>query len=366
MDIAFLTIPFTRNGREATEITLMGLAEELAKKGHSISIISKQIPRLAKLEKRGKITIYRPYNSEIMNILFGVLKVQRIRKKKFEVIHNFSAAPVLSSKLLPAKLIDRKVRTVSTLKSYSKNSKYRFSFLKLLKFSDMVVVPTKIFEERLTARGVPASKIEIIRSNINTNKFKPTAKTPLKKKHGLRGPIVLYYGALWEGKGLQFLVNSMPDIIKKHPTVNFVIAPRHWIRERDAPMINRALKNGQTQVVENIPNITEYVNMADVVVLPYKDIIATEGNPSCLLESMACKTAVVTSRLPELQEIVEDGKDVLMVNPGDTDALARQINKVLSGSKLRKRLVESAYKKSKQFGTTVIADEYIKLYSRQN
>ena len=65
-------------------------------------------------------------------------------------------------------------------------------------------------------------------------------------------------------------------------------------------------------VKEAIPNskvkIEDYVALSDIVLLPYKTLEGTEANPSCVLESMAVKTVVVTSKLPELTAIAKDNK----------------------------------------------------------
>ena len=226
------------------------------------------------------------------------------------------------------------------------------------------MVPTKIFKKKLVSLGTKSNRIVVINSNIDLHKFRPRSKTILKRKYGFAGKkVVLYYGALWEDKGLQFLVRAMPKITRENPNVIFVIAPRHWIRKIDAPMINAALNLKNVELVKKVKNIADYVNLADVVVLPYQSINATEGNPSCMLESMACKTAVVTSRIPELKEIVDDEKDVLMSKPGDISGLAKQINRLLSDSNLYKKLVDSSYKKSKDFDVKKIAKEYLKIYS---
>ena len=105
--------------------------------------------------------------------------------------------------------------------------------------------------------------------------------------------------------------------------------------------------------------INEYVAMADVVVLPYPTLIGTEGNPSCLLESMASKTLVVTTALPELNEVF--GNYVIMAKPRDLDSLVKKIN--LSLNKSHKKMIEKAYKKSKEFGIEVITKQFLDLYS---
>lgn len=84
-----------------------------------------------------------------------------------------------------------------------------------------------------------------------------------------------------------------------------MIAPRYQNFEQQQKLVEQLnIKPMVEFILENI-KIEDYVNFADVVVLPYRNFLGTEGNPSCLLEAMACKTPVVTTNLPELKEIIE-------------------------------------------------------------
>jgi len=109
-------------------------------------------------------------------------------------------------------------------------------------------------------------------------------------------------------------------------------------------------------------NIVEYLNMAEVLILPYTSLVGTEGNPSCLLEAASCKIPIVTSDFEELREIVEPEKEVLMGPPGDIVKLEAQIRRILADNQLRKKLIKNAFQKSKQFDSEIIAQKFIRLY----
>ena len=106
--------------------------------------------------------------------------------------------------------------------------------------------------------------------------------------------------------------------------------------------------------------------MADAVVLAYPTLRGTEGNPSCLLESMAAKTPVVTTSLPELREIIQHEQEVLMANPSDPVSVAENIIKILKNEQLKQQLTENAYIKAQEFDTKKIAEEFLKLYLSLN
>jgi len=135
-----------------------------------------------------------------------------------------------------------------------------------------------------------------------------------------------------ELKGISYLINSMDEVRKQKPNVKLLIIPsspgissyRRYIKQIKRKKLGKWIK-----IIGKKVKIEDYVNLADAVVLPYPHLISTEGNPSCLLESMACKTPVVTTNLPELIEIVKPGQDVLMAKPKDSSSLAKNIIKLL-------------------------------------
>ncbi len=372
MNIALISEITFKNWKEATYLTIIDLAKRLIKLGNKVVVICNSEKGLLKYEKIEGVPVYRTnptYNFLKINRLISpsltIRDLERRLKIKFDIIHNFSAAPVLSLKNLMAKIILKDVKTIHTMKSYSR-SVIGKQFYCVLNFNDVVTVPTKIFAERLKNEGVKKSKIKVIRSNIDLKRFVPLNKENIKKKYEYGGEkIVFYYGGIWEEKGLKYLIKAIPFISKKVPNVFFIIAPRKLNVLRKYEHIFKEIEQiKNAKLIKKDINVVEYVNMADVVALPYKNLVATEGNPSCLLEAMACKTPVVTSNLPELREIVEPGKDVLMTRPGDIKEIAEKISIVLSDKSLAKRLTDNAYKKSRNFDVGVIAKEFIKIYRR--
>src|SRR5262249_28719993 len=60
--------------------------------------------------------------------------------------------------------------------------------------------------------------------------------------------------------------------------------------------------------------------------------------PNVIKEAMAVGVPVVTTRLEGIEELVQDGISGLLVAPGDTNALAAEIEMLLLDARLRERL----------------------------
>ena len=109
--------------------------------------------------------------------------------------------------------------------------------------------------------------------------------------------------------------------------------------------------------------IEEYVNAAEAVVLPYLNLNGTEGNPSCLLEAMACKTIAVTTEIPEIMETAQE--TVITSVPADPLTLAASIEKAITlSSDIKKNMVDSAYILAQEQGVGKITEKCIDIYTK--
>jgi glycosyltransferase involved in cell wall biosynthesis len=370
MNIALITAGSLMVKKESTWLTITQLAREYTEQGHQVYILAHAYPGLPKVEFYDGIPIYRMFGqkSERFGFATRLLAMNKTMKElnkqniHFDIIHSFSAAPLMALEVRLAK--KKNVKWIHTSKSYSKH--FSGKFLKsMLNLPDAVIFPTLVAARNQSTHRAKAS---IIRSSIDLKKFKPRNKIELKKKYDLADKkVILYYGAIREQKGVDHLIQAIPEIINKFPNTRFIFAVRSQEVEARDNYLTVLEKLGCKQHVQFIledVKIEEYVSMADAVVLAYPNLIATEGNPSCLLESMASKTAVVTTSLPELQEIVTHDKEVLMAKPGDVPSLIEQINRLLANPILEKNITENAFLISKQFDIKVISGKYLELYGK--
>lgn len=373
MKIALLSTGFLGNkgiAKEATAITITDFAKELVRSNNEVVIISEKRDEKVRFEEKEGLIVYRTGSlfkgsqfrkfSIYNRILAHVLAIRKMQKKlgyEFEVVHSFSANPLLALRGIMAKIISRKAIVMHTLKSYSRE-KIGSSFYRILNFVDLITVPTTIFAEHLIKKGVDTKKIRIVRSHINTQKFFPKDRKQLKERYGLiNKKVVLYYGAMWEKKGTDLLIKAIPAIVERYPRIKLIFVPRNLpYASKYFSELNQF--RDKVKLITGPINLPQYVAMADLVVLPYPNLIGTEGNPSCLLEAMACKTPVVTTNLPELKEIAEGC--VFFAKPGDVGSLAETINNALENP--NPAMVEKAYHKAQEFSVEKITQEFLNLY----
>lgn len=109
-------------------------------------------------------------------------------------------------------------------------------------------------------------------------------------------------------------------------------------------------------------DVPDVLHAADIFVLPS----LWEGLPIGLLEAMAMRKAVIGTRVDGTREVLQDGENGLMVEPGDVDALAAAIVRLVQDKALRESLRTKAYQTVRQrfdarAMTRAIEDIYLKV-----
>ena len=76
----------------------------------------------------------------------------------------------------------------------------------------------------------------------------------------------------------------------------------------------------------------------DALVLPSSN----EGTPVSVIEALAARTPVVATRVGGVPDVVREGDDGFLVDPGDMDALAERLERLASDPELRERMGDAA------------------------
>jgi O-antigen/teichoic acid export membrane protein/glycosyltransferase involved in cell wall biosynthesis len=89
----------------------------------------------------------------------------------------------------------------------------------------------------------------------------------------------------------------------------------------------------------------EYFKRADIFILPSY----AEGLPIAVLEAMAAGLPIITTPVGGIPELIEDGVEGMLVQPGDCQALAEAVARLLGDAELRRQLGERAQRRASRF-----------------
>jgi glycosyltransferase involved in cell wall biosynthesis len=150
------------------------------------------------------------------------------------------------------------------------------------------------------------------------------------------GPVVLFFGRISPYKGLDVLYAAAPLVARQVPGVRFVIAGRP-IAGYELPPAPALPRGGTLEIMADyIPNETARTlfESARVVACPYLD--ATQS--AVILTSYGYGKPVVATRVGGLPEYVHDEESGLLVDAGDSGALAAGLVRILQDEHLRQHL----------------------------
>ena len=150
------------------------------------------------------------------------------------------------------------------------------------------------------------------------------------------GAQLLFVGRLAAVKGVPVLFRALTQVASQFSEVKLTLigdGPERAGLEAEAHamglggMVHFAGYRSQIEVAEALVG-------ADVLVLPS----FAEGLPVVLMEAMAARLPVVTTRIAGVPELVEHGISGLLVSPGDANALAEAITRLLGDAALRAQI----------------------------
>lgn len=175
------------------------------------------------------------------------------------------------------------------------------------------------------------------------------------------GHMVLFFGRIWEYKGLEYLIRAEPLITSRVPDAKIVIAGRG----EDFDRYRRLMVHPERFIVHNdyIPDEmrTELFQRASIVALPYVE--ATQSGVIPVAYTFA-KPVVATS-VGGLPSTVDHGRTGYLVPPRDERALADAVVRLLQDPALRRQMgVNGRQKLDAECAVDIVARQTLAVYRR--
>lgn len=178
--------------------------------------------------------------------------------------------------------------------------------------------------------------------------------------------IILFVGRLIPWKGIQTLIKSYTYILKYNINAQLIIIGSGPIKEELETEIRWKNLNS-IRFIDYLPiqELYDWYQKADIFVLPSININGeTEGLGLVLLEAMASGVPVIGSNTGGIPDIIEDGVNGLLVPPGDPEALADAIVRILENPEIADRFREAGLKTvHERFSWDTITDQFVGVYN---
>lgn len=161
-------------------------------------------------------------------------------------------------------------------------------------------------------------------------------------------------------KGQEYLIQAMPYILRKDPDVKCLIIGDGVLR---GELENLA---GSIGVADKVifagtrRDIEDLLSIMDVFAYPAFD----EAMGLAVLEAMAAEKPIAASCYPAIPELVEHGKEGILVNPCDQAAFAGAVLKLLFDPASADRMAKAAKKKVEKFSNAAMINGIEAIYGR--
>jgi glycosyltransferase involved in cell wall biosynthesis len=169
------------------------------------------------------------------------------------------------------------------------------------------------------------------------------------------GEFMLFVGAFGHYKGVDVLLDAYRKLERPSPLVLIGYETTEYpVRTTDVPARVRILKNWDHDAVMAAWRRAMIGLVPSVWEEPF-GIVA--------LESLATGTPVIASRIGGLTDIVQDGETGYLVAPGDVDALAGAMRRLIDEPALRRRMGELGRERVARFREQAVIPRFERMYA---
>ena len=153
------------------------------------------------------------------------------------------------------------------------------------------------------------------------------------------GPLVVAVSRHDPRKGGDVLLEALALLAARGTPFRACLVGAGPLLESHRALASRLSLGGRVSLPGYVPDAFDVLSRADVFVLPSK---SEQSGSLALLEALQAGRACVASACDGIPEDVTDGRDALLVPPGDARALAATLARILGDAELRARLGRAA------------------------
>ena len=201
--------------------------------------------------------------------------------------------------------------------------------------ADKVITPSHYLKNLLVKfYQVSSSKIEVVYNAVELAEVKAAGK-----KCGQ--PMVITIGRLVPWKGIDELITLVPELNEKYHDFKLVVVG-------DGPEYERLRKLCRDTGVESDVIFTGRLGHEQTLaLLKRSDVFILnsryEGLPHTVIEAMVYKCPVIATGLEGTREVIEDGRNGITIEPGDTQQLSEKLVFLLENAPARQKMITEAY-----------------------
>ncbi|MBJ2174572.1 glycosyltransferase family 4 protein [Aureibaculum sp. A20] len=281
------------------------------------------------------------YNVLVYNNAFtGYLSALNFKKPVIVMINDYNRIDLIN-------------RGFGFNKNYFKNLLLFYLEKKAALNADRVIVNSKFLKDQIHKMyNIPLSKIKILYKGIKISNY----KFKLREHYGDLIHVLFVKGGYQNG-GFYDLIEALKLLgVSKFKLT--VIGPR----EIDLPIIkkeviNMGIENFEIKGSTHPDDLKKYFNSADIFCVPsHKEALGVAN-----MEALASGLPVISTNVGGIPEVLDYGNCGWMVEPNNSNALAKAIKECIQNDELRINKSKLGYQHVQQFNTDNLIDNFLNI-----
>lgn len=214
-----------------------------------------------------------------------------------------------------------------------------------LSFADLIITSSKYSKSEIVSVGINPELVHVLSPGLDRDKFNILSSFGCDREDSKTNQKILCVGNYVPRKGIIHLIEAFSQINRHNFTLHLV-----GNRKKNSSYYNQLKKAVEklklTECVvfhdgSNQENIKQLYASADIFVLPsFKETFGI-----VFLEAMHYGLPIITTNVSAMPELIEEGKNGFLVPPGDSQALAKAISKLIENPDLIEKMAETGRKK---------------------
>ncbi len=388
------TSVFPRWANDNTPPFVLRQAESIAAAGWQVTVLAPHADGALRHEKRGSINIVRfgyLWPPKLQGLFYEggmlvqlrkhpqrkwqlpfmlVAQIMATRKlcnaKQFDLIHAHSLLPQGFTALYNGRLPVVATSHGNDVFGLKEGGLYGHLKRKVASEVAALTANSSETEKALLRLGANAERVHRVPASPNISKPEASEVAKIRAQYPPNAKLVFFAGRLIEEKGVGDLIQAFSQLAM--PEAHLIIAGQGADRDR----FEKQAQNGSlAKRIEFIgwqdkDALANYLAAVDLFVGPSKPRADgwVEAQGLVFAEAMAAGLPVIATRCGGIPDMIIDGQTGLLTSPGDPKALADAMQKLLTESELRTRIIEQAKRHfSEQFSPEVVTQKLLAVYA---
>ena len=278
-----------------------------------------------------------------VSVARGIAALARIiRAERPDVIHGHNAAATICG-WLAGLATGRRLPCVTSVRGVEERASHNWRNQIWKRVPGVLLGVCEKTRERLMSFGVPSARIVVTYNGVDTTRFVPGDRQRAEQRAALGltdevvvgsvGAMVAFAGEEGAGKGQHLLVRAAAQLKDKHPGLRVLLVGDGTGRPLVEAVAREVGIEDRVMFVGRRFDTPELLSAMDIYALA-----STQGEffPNSIVEAMCMNLPWIGSDIAGLGELTANGEAGWVTPIGDVDALAANLDRLVSDPELRR------------------------------